>query len=93
VRNGNAQTQLLELQKRLHYAKTIDNFQQQQINAEKEHWHGVVKGIIACIQYLAERNNAFRGTSSKVYTKNNGKFLGLIEMISKFDMLMAEHLR
>jgi hypothetical protein len=42
---------------------------------------------------LAEHNDAFRGASSKVCTKNNGNFLGLIEMVSKFDMLMAEYLR
>jgi hypothetical protein len=29
--------QVLQLQKILHYEKTIDNFQQRQINAEKEH--------------------------------------------------------
>lgn len=91
--HGKAQMQVLELQKRLKYEKTIDQVQQRQINAEKEHWRGVLKRIIACIQFLAEHNDAFRGSSSKVFTKHNGKFLGLIEMISKFDVLMAEHLR
>jgi hypothetical protein len=91
--HGNAQMQILELQKRLRYEKTIDNFQQRQINAEKQHSPGVLKSIIACVQYLAEHNDAFRDTSSKAYTKNRGKFLGLIEMISKFDTLMVEHLR
>jgi alanine-alpha-ketoisovalerate/valine-pyruvate aminotransferase len=52
-----------------------------------------MKRIIACVQYLEEHNDAFRGTGSTVYTKNNGKFLGLIEIISKFDALMVEHLR
>jgi hypothetical protein len=52
--HGNAQLQLLELRKRLHYEKPIDNFRQRQINAEKEHWLGVLKRIIACFQYLAE---------------------------------------
>jgi hypothetical protein len=85
--------QLLELQMRLHHEKTIDNFQERQINAKKEDWHGVLKRIIACVQYLAEHNNDFRGTSSKVYIKNNGKILGFIQMISKFDTLLAEHLR
>jgi hypothetical protein len=33
--HGNALVQLLELQKGYHYEKTIDNFQQRQINAEK----------------------------------------------------------
>jgi hypothetical protein len=76
--HGNAQ--LLELQKRLHDEKTIDNFQQRQINTEKEHCRGVLKMITAYVQYLAEHNDAFRGTSSKVYTKINGRFFGLIEM-------------
>jgi hypothetical protein len=89
--HGNVQMQLLELQKRLHYEKSIDNFKQRQINAEKEHWRGVLKRIVACVQFLAEHKDAFRGTSSKVRTRNNGKFL--IEMISKSDALFAEHLR
>jgi hypothetical protein len=50
--------------------KTIDNFQQRQINAEKQH------------------TNAFWGLNNTVYTKNNGKLLGLIEMIYKFDMFL-----
>jgi hypothetical protein len=58
---------------------------------KKEHWRGVLKRINACVQYLAEYNDDFRATCSKVYTKNNGEFLGLIEMISKFDTLMVEH--
>jgi hypothetical protein len=85
--------QLLELQNKLYYEKNIYNFQQRQINAEKITLAWCLKRIIACVQYLAEHNYAFRGTSSKVYTKNNGKFLGLIEMISKFDTLMAGYLR
>jgi hypothetical protein len=90
--HDNPQMQLLELHKKLHY-ETTNNFQQRQINAEKEYCHGVLKRIVACIQYLAKQNNAFRGTSSKVYTINNGKLIALIIIISEFDMLMAEYLR
>lgn len=43
--------------------------------------------------YLAENNMAFRGTSNKLYTPNNGKFLGLVQLIGKFDPIMQEHLR
>lgn len=93
ISHSKAQMQVLELQNRLCHEKTIDQVQQRQINAEKEHWHGVLKRIIACVQFLAEHNDAFRSSSSKLFTKNNDKFLGLIEMISKFDVLMAEHLR
>jgi hypothetical protein len=35
----------------------------------------------------------FEVPAVKFTPKKNGRFLGLIEMISKFDTLMAEHLR
>ncbi|XP_026475844.1 uncharacterized protein LOC113381071 [Ctenocephalides felis] len=36
---------------------------------------------------------AFRGTSDKLYTPNYGKFLGLVQLLAKFDLVMQEHLR
>lgn len=42
---------------------------------------------------MAEHNIAFRGSSSKVFTKNNGNYLGLIEVIGQFDGVMSDHLR
>lgn len=71
----------------------INNNIQDNLNIEKERWRSILKRIIACIEFLAEHNDAFRGTSSKLYTPNNGKFLGLIQMITKFDIIMADHLR
>jgi hypothetical protein len=35
----------------------------------------------------------FRGTSDKLMTKNNGNFLGLIELLGQFDSVMMDHLR
>ncbi|KAL4083689.1 hypothetical protein QTP88_029005 [Uroleucon formosanum] len=68
------------------------NFNREIIEREKTHWRNVLKRIIAAIHYLAKHNEAFRGTSDVIFTKNNGKFLGLIEMIGKFDPVMGEHL-
>jgi len=48
--------------------------------------------IIAAIQYLAKHNDAFRGSSDVVNTENNGKFIGIIEMMGKFDPTIMEHL-
>ncbi|XP_026482823.1 uncharacterized protein LOC113391064 [Ctenocephalides felis] len=36
---------------------------------------------------------AFRGTSDKLYTPNNGKFLGFVQILAKFHLAMQEHLR
>jgi len=43
--------------------------------------------------YLAENNVVFSGTSDKLYTPYNGKFLGLVQLLAKFDTVMQEHLR
>ena len=47
------------------------------------------------MQFLAERNLAFRGTEEKVGNESvhNGNFLGLVELFAKFDPVFEEHLR
>jgi len=56
-------------------------------------WRNILKQIIACIKFFAEHNNAFRGTNSKLLTAKNGKYLDLVLMITKFDIIMAVHLK
>jgi hypothetical protein len=45
------------------------------------------------VQYLAENNGAFRGKTEQLYQLNNGNFLGLSEMLAKFDPTLQEHVR
>ncbi|XP_050062995.1 zinc finger MYM-type protein 1-like [Aphis gossypii] len=85
--------QWLELSWRIDSGFTLDNELQKEIQTEKDRWRTVLKRIIACIIYLARQNDAFRGKNCTIYTKSNGKFLKLIEMIASFDNPMAEHLR
>jgi hypothetical protein len=42
---------------------------------------------------LAEHNLSFRGSSDKLNTPKNGNFLGLVQLLGKFDPVMIEHLR
>lgn len=63
------------------------------LDVEKRHWYGVIQRIISVVQYLSRQCLAFRGVSNKLYQQNNGNFLKAIEMIGKFDSVMAEHVR
>ncbi|KAE9543368.1 hypothetical protein AGLY_002168 [Aphis glycines] len=62
---------------------TIDKQNLALIRKETEHWRAV----------LTQRNLAFRGKSDTLFTSNNDNFLGLIEMLGKFDPKIIEHIR
>ncbi|XP_065653026.1 uncharacterized protein LOC136080337 [Hydra vulgaris] len=78
---------------RLNKPLTIDTKHREMINKERKHWREVLKRIFNVIKYLAEHNIAFRGSNSKIYERNNGNFLGLIEMLATFDPVFQEHVR
>lgn len=71
--------------------KKIDKLQLQIFEKEKQHWRTVLKRIISAISFLAKHFDAFRGSSDVIYTKNNGKFLGIIEALAKFDPIIIDH--
>lgn len=82
---------LLDLANRFNKNQVINSEIQNVINRETKYWHAVIERIFYVIQFLAEQNLAFRGSSSKLFEKGNGNFLKCIEMISKFDPIMSEH--
>ena len=49
--------------------------------------------LFAIVQYLPQLNLAFLGYIDWVYQPHNGYFLGLVELIAKFDPILKEHLR
>nr|XP_047132570.1 LOW QUALITY PROTEIN: zinc finger MYM-type protein 1-like [Hydra vulgaris] len=55
-------------------------------------WQNVLLRLMNITLYLAENNMAFRGSSDKLVTPQNGKFLGLIQVLAKFDPVMQKHL-
>lgn len=83
----------IETLKRLKLLSGIDKHLQRQIHDEKLRWTSILHRLIEIILFLSGRNLSFRGSSDKFNTLNNGNFLGLVELLSKFDSVMMEHLR
>ncbi|XP_065677308.1 uncharacterized protein LOC136092716 [Hydra vulgaris] len=81
------------LQKRLSAEQTIDKVQQKLLNQEKIRCYKIFKRLFSVVQFLAERNIAFRGSVEKLGDARNGNFIGIIELLGKFDPIMQDHLR
>ncbi|KAK8322942.1 hypothetical protein V6Z11_A12G203500 [Gossypium hirsutum] len=81
-----------EITIRLDKNKTIDKSLQEQLMKEKERWRQVLLRIFSTMKCLATHNLAFRGSTKKLYQDSNGNFIGLIEMIAEFDVIMQDHI-
>jgi hypothetical protein len=62
------------------------------IQKESECWKYVLTRLINITLYLAENNMAFQMRSNKLYTQNDGKYFGLIQLLAKFDPIMQDHI-
>lgn len=62
------------------------------LRLETARYEQVFQRITAIILYLAQHNLAFRGSSDTLYTPHNSNFLGLIQLIAKFDSVLNDHL-
>ena len=71
----------------------IDRELLKQMTIEKQYWINVLERVVAVIMFLAERGLAFRGDSEVFGSPHNGNYLGCLELLSKFDPFLCEHIR
>ena len=62
-----------------------------QFEMQRDYWKNVLRRVVTVVQFLAQRGLAFRGQDDFLGSCNNGNFLGLIELLSKFDPFLASH--
>lgn len=82
-----------ELERRLKDGKTIDNELQKAIQKEKNKWRHILTIVTRIILVCAKNNLALRGSSEKMYDKNCGIFLSLIELVSYYDSELLNHIK
>ncbi|XP_035214127.1 zinc finger MYM-type protein 1-like [Stegodyphus dumicola] len=85
--------QMHDLSVALKKGTTIDSSNQRLYELEKNHWRAVIERLMLIVRYLSRQCLAFRGSSQKLFQPDNGNFLQLTQMISKFDAVLSEHLR
>jgi len=83
-----------EAKQRLETSTLVDHFLENATNKHIEYWKKILHRLLAMIQFLAERRMAFRGSANHeaIGDPKNGNFLGMAELLAKFDPVMAEHL-
>ena len=52
----------------------------------------VFERVVEVVKFLSERGLAFRGDNELFGSERNGNFLGLMELIAKFDSFLSSHI-
>lgn len=64
-----------------------------EIEEQVEYWRRVLHRVVEVIRFIAVRGLALRGDNEIIGSSQNGNFLGLIELIAKFDAFTEGHLK
>lgn len=72
---------------------TMDKNFQTYYEMETKRQRAIIERTIAIVQVLSGQCLSFRGESTELYHPNNGKFIQAVEMLVKFDPIIAEHVR
>eukprot|EP00112_Aurelia_sp_Birch-Aquarium-sp1_P011535 Seg2424.4 transcript_id=Seg2424.4/GoldUCD/mRNA.D3Y31 product="Zinc finger MYM-type protein 1" protein_id=Seg2424.4/GoldUCD/D3Y31 len=80
-----------EMERRLEESSGVDMLTDAGILSEAQKWKTILARIIDVVVFLGERGLPFRGSSQRIGDIHNGNFLGLIELLSRYDPLLRVH--
>lgn len=81
-----------EMERRLNDNTDIASRLDEKLDKKIEYWKELLKRILSVILLLAERGLAFRRTSVRIGDSNNGNFLGMLELLAKYDPVLRDAL-
>ena len=80
------------LQTRLNQEAAIDETLNKAIETERQTWRKILHRILDVTLFLAERGLAFRGSTEEIGDPRNGNFLGILELLARYDDVLRIHL-
>lgn len=63
-----------------------------QLSEEKQYWRDILKRVFDAVCFLAVRGLPFRGSNGQIGTTHNGNYIGIIELLAKYDPLLRSHI-
>lgn len=81
------------LQKSVLKGMGVDSQQQKIIQSEIEKNKALLERLLNVTLFLASRNLSFRGNTNRLDEPDNGNFLGLVELLAKYDTILHDHLQ
>lgn len=70
----------------------VDDQLQKKILSEAEKLKAILKRLLDVTLFLASRGLPFQGSSTKIGEVNNGNFLGILELLGRYDEVTRDHL-
>jgi hypothetical protein len=85
-------TNYLTYRTRAKQTNTLDANILKQEQIEMQYWRQVLHRVATVVKFLAGRGLAFRGSDQIFGSNSNGNYLGVIELLSKYDSFLANHI-
>ena len=73
-------------------SKSINNYIIDNLEIEIEKWRKIFYRVLDIIIFLSERGLSFRGFSERIGEANDGSFLGMVELLAKYDSFLNDRI-